>query len=306
MSAVLLLMATHQGQDFLAEQLDSVAAQDHPDWELWISDDASRDRTRAIIAEFIARRPAGQVRLLEGPGQGATANFRSLLGRAELKGRHLAFCDQDDVWDADHLSRGLAALADGGEDLAVYGCRLRICDARLTQIGLSPLPSRPLGFRNALLQNMLSGNTMVMTPAAARLLQQAEAGTGPVPVHDWWAYQLITGAGGVAMLDPQPGVHYRQHGANVIGAGHGLHALIARAQRYLRGEHRGWAAQTAAAMAAQAARLTPENRVRLTAFAEALPARLPGKIAALRRAGVYLQSPRDRTAFWLALALGRF
>lgn len=301
---VLILMATHNGAGFLSDQLDSIARQEHRDWQLWISDDASSDGSAALIRAFMHGRPQGQVRLLSGPGRGATENFRSLLRRAELGGRVLAFCDQDDVWDPDHLSRGLAALARIPGPLAVYGCRMRICDAALNQIGLSPRPRRPLGFRNALVQNVLSGNTMLLSPAAAALLQQAETEPGPISVHDWWAYQVVTGAGGVAVLDDKPGLSYRQHGGNVIGANRGMRSLPARLGRHLQGTHRQWALQNSAALIASASRLTSENRQVLRLFTEALTAPRLRSLAALKRSGVYHQSPLARAAFWLSMALG--
>jgi len=304
--SVLILMATRNGARFIADQLDSIAAQHHEGWRLWISDDGSSDGTVAIIEAFARSRPEGQVRLLRGPGVGATGNFRSLLRRAVLDGQYLAFCDQDDVWDPDHLSRGMAMLLGIPDPLAIYGCRMRICDAKLQQTGLSPLPARPLGFRNALVQNMLSGNTIVMTPAAARLLQEAEAEAGEIPIHDWWAYQIVTGAGGTAVLDDQPGILYRQHGANVIGANRGMRTFPTRLLRHLRGRHKAWAVQNSAALRASVMRFTPENRARLAAFDDALSAPLTRKIAALRKAGVYYQSPQARAAFWLSVALRGF
>lgn len=298
-------MSTYNGKRFLADQLASIAMQSHRGWKLLISDDASTDNSRQIIGDFIRTRPQGQVVLLQGPGQGATENFRSLLRRADLAGSHLAFSDQDDVWDRDHLSRALDGLSRLQSLLAVYGCRMRICDETLQQTGLSEQATAPLGFRNALVQNMLSGNTMVMTSAAAHLLQKAERRTGPVPVHDWWAYQMITGAGGAAVLDPVPGVLYRQHGGNVIGQG-GWRALPARIRGHLGGRYRSWARQNSAALGACASFLTPENRHCLDAFTRALSAPLPQKIALLRQSGIYHQSRRDRLAFWLLVGLGRF
>ena len=153
---------------------------------------------------------------------------------------------------------------------------------------------------------MLSGNTMVMTPAAAALLQQAEAEAGPLPVHDWWAYQLITGAGGVAVLDEVPGVLYRQHDANTIGANRGIGTLPARLLRHLQGKHKLWARQNSAALAASAAHLTPEHRQVLADFTKALATPWPRHMAILRQAGVYHQSQPARIAFWLSVVAGRF
>jgi glycosyltransferase involved in cell wall biosynthesis len=303
---VLILMAIHNGARFLADQLTSIATQSQGGWRLLISDDASTDCSRQIVCDFMRSRPEGQVVLLNGSGKGAVQNFRSLLRRADLGNSHLAFSDQDDVWEPDHLSRALHSLSRLSNPLAVYGCRMQICDENLRPVGLSALASAPLGFRNALVQNLLSGNTMVMTPAAAHLLQKAERKAGPVPVHDWWAYQMITGAGGRAVLDSLPGVLYRQHGSNVIGHKRALRALPARIRGHLGGRYRTWARQNSAALGACAPLLTPENRRSLEAFTKALSAPLPQKVVQLRRSGIYYQNRRDHLAFWLLVALGRF
>ncbi|MFV0302692.1 MAG: glycosyltransferase [Paracoccus sp. (in: a-proteobacteria)] len=307
MTGIVILLATRNGERFLQAQLDSILGQSHRDWRLVVSDDASTDRTRQIVDAAARGLPSGQITRLDGPGQGATMNFCSLLRRTDPAGDHLAFCDQDDVWEADHLARAVQILKPVSGGAAVYGCRMRICGADLRQTGLSPLPRRPLGFRNALVQNVLSGNTMVLTPAAARLLRAAETEAGPgMPLHDWWAYQLITGAGGAAILDERPGLYYRQHGGNVIGAHRGFSGLKARLRRHLGGAYRQLAERNCAALSASAARLTEENRRVLVDFTRALALPWPRGIAALRQSGVYHQSPQARTAFWLSAATGRF
>ncbi|MBC7286396.1 glycosyltransferase, partial [Hoeflea sp.] len=64
---VAILMATYDGEAHLPAQLASLAAQDHPNWSLVVSDDGSRDATRRILDDFAA---AGhRVTVLPGPGR---------------------------------------------------------------------------------------------------------------------------------------------------------------------------------------------------------------------------------------------
>ena len=56
--------------------------------------------------------------------------------------------------------------------------------------------------------------------AAAKGLFEAAPGL-EVVAHDWWAYQLVSGAGGAVVYDPEPMVGYRQHGRNLIGGNQG-------------------------------------------------------------------------------------
>ncbi|MBJ2151016.1 glycosyltransferase [Paracoccus sp. IB05] len=306
MREICILLASYNGATWLPAQLDSIAAQSHQGWRLVISDDGSRDATTAIIRSFAASRPEGQVSLIGGPGRGACANFRFLLRGAGDKGCFLAFADQDDVWLPDRLERGLAVLrrAAAGQP-AICGNRLRYVDAGLGLRGLSPLPRRPLSFRNALVQNVLSGNTMLINPEAARLLHRAEAGAPAFPLHDWWACQVVTGAGGCTLFDPEPNLLYRQHGSNLVGSNRGPRSILARLRRYLGPGYTDLARQNLAALTAARDLLTPSNRAVLDLFAGALDAPWPQKIALMRRSGVYYQSRGAQAAFRLLVALGR-
>ena len=54
---VAILMGSFDGARFLAAQLASIAAQTHAAWHLHVSDDGSRDATRAILAALRMARP---------------------------------------------------------------------------------------------------------------------------------------------------------------------------------------------------------------------------------------------------------
>lgn len=307
MDRLAILMAVRNGAAFLPDQLQSIAAQTLADWRLVVSDDGSDDGSAEVIRAFAAGRRAGQVTLLAGPRAGAAANFRFLLRHhAATGGGALAFADQDDVWHPDHLARAAARIGATTTPL-LYGCRLAYCDASLRQTGLSPLPRRPAGFRNALVQNIFSGNGMAMnTPAAAILAAaEAEAGdSGAILLHDWWAYQILSGAGAVMAFDPAPGVLYRQHGGNVVGSNAGLSALPRRLWRHLRGAHGRWYRQNLTALLRSEHRLTPDNRRALHAFAAALDAPPLRRLAPLRASGVYHQGTGARAAFWFSALTG--
>ena len=49
---VAILLCTFNGERHLQAQLDSIAAQSHTGWALWISDDGSTDGTLAIVREM--------------------------------------------------------------------------------------------------------------------------------------------------------------------------------------------------------------------------------------------------------------
>ena len=91
-----IAMATYNGAKFLREQLDSIAAQTLPPYELVICDDGSTDSTLAIAREF-AKEVNFPVRIyLNEHNLGFADNF--LKAASLCEGDWIAFSDQDDVW----------------------------------------------------------------------------------------------------------------------------------------------------------------------------------------------------------------
>ena len=308
-----VLMATYQAGDRLGAQLDSIAAQTRPPEMILASDDGSSDGTPVRLRDWAARHPAIEVRRFEGPRRGAAANFLSLIARAPDTVERLSLADQDDVWLPGKLDRAGTWL-DGADARApdrpaLYCARVWICDDALRGRTPTGLPARPLSFRNALTQNVACGNTIVLNRAASDLARggaRALEAEGALPVlHDWWLYQLVTGAGGAVFFDPEPQVLYRQHGGNVIGANTGARAKLARIARVLDGTYGRWNAANLAALEATAALLTPENRALAEGFARARRAGFAERMALLRRLGLYRQGRGGQASLWAAALLGR-
>lgn len=293
-----VLLGTYNGAAYLSAQLASIAAQSDPGWHLIASDDGSTDDTRALLDDFAADHP-DRVTVVDGPRRGFAANFLSLLARVRPESR-AAFCDQDDVWYPDKLARAAASLAAVTPDTpAFYAARSRLVGPDLSPRGLSRGLPQPAGFGNALVQNIASGNAMVFNPAAVQLLQQAQRDGGMVPMHDWWAYQLVTGAGGRVVFDDTPALDYRQHASNQLGGGRGLGAARHRAVRLFDGQAVALIARQADALAASAGRLLPEKRLQLDALRAALSTGGVRRLKLLREAGLWRQS-RAGTALLMA------
>ena len=304
---VAILLAVRNGAPDLPDQLDSIARQTHRNWRILASDDGSMDATRDILEGFAADGHA--LTLLDGPRQGAAENFMALIRAMPAHApaeSWLAFCDQDDVWLPDRLSRGIAALeAADPEQPALYCSRTWITDAALRGRRLSMPRPRPPSFRNALVQNIAAGNTILLNPPAARLAAAAATEAGPVVVHDWWIYQIVTGAGGRVVHDDRPTLLYRQHEVNEIGANDTTRARARRIRMLLQGHFRDWNEVNIAALRRSAHRLTPENARLLEEFDAMRSRGVPGRLAGIRRLGLYRQSRASSAALWLAALLGR-
>ncbi|UWQ15778.1 glycosyltransferase family 2 protein [Aliiroseovarius sp. M344] len=299
---VTILLATHNGAKNLQAQLESIALQDFSDWSLIVSDDNSTDDTRKIIEEFAGE--GHDVTLLDGPYHGAGANFMSLLKRYRdhiTTQTCLAFCDQDDVWLPDRLSRGIAALGSLEENVPTLYCsRTWLTDAGLNVRRMSAPRPRRLSFRNALVQNVASGNTILLNPAASQLVADASHEPKAVVVHDWWVYQIISGVGGKLIHDNEPTLMYRQHDDNEIGANDGARAKLKRVSMLLSGNYAVWNKTNIAALRCSKHRLLTENSAVLDDFARLTQLPAGQRLRMVWRIGIYRQTLVGTLALWFA------
>ena len=301
---VTLLMGVRNGFAYLPEQLQSIADQTYQHWRVVFSDDGSTDQTCAILARFGTDHP-GKIAVHKGPQEGFSANFMQLIRDLPQTPGYVGFADQDDIWKPDKIARGMAMLEDSGDVPTLYAARSWYWTPQNDQRHPSPYINQPCCFRNALIENVASGNTILLNPAAARLARDAAQQTGAVFAHDWWLYLLITGAGGQVRFDNGPPcLLYRQHDANVIGAGHGITNQVRRKLLVLRGAFSERLQSNIAALEQAGDLLTPENRQVLDGFKAARAASLVPRLAGLRRIGPYRQSFLGNIGFWGAASLG--
>lgn len=305
---VTILMATRDAGPALDGQLRSFLDQTHRAWSLWVGDDGSSDDTRARIEAFRDRvGPSRQVRLLEGPRRGAAANFLSLLTHPDLPPGIVALSDQDDVWLPDKLARAVRALGeDAGEEgrAVLYGAQSLHVDDDLRVTGVSRTAGAVPGFGNALVQNLVSGHSAVLSPAALALVRRA-GDPGAVPFHDWWLYQLVSGAGGRVVIDEARVLLYRQHRGNLMGAHDGPRAGLWRAGMVLGTGYRDWMRANMAALRRVSGYLTPEALALLDGV-EATRARFgPSRARALHALGLRRHGLAGEAGLMMAALLGR-
>lgn len=300
-SAVAIILATYNGEKYLEEQLQSIVGQTHSNWQLIVGDDGSTDGTYAALQSFATKH---KVTLRANARFGFVENFMSTLFLAEGNYDFYAFTDQDDVWHADKLAQGLSALRGVPSTApALYGARSRLMDASGHPYGHSPLFNGPFHFRNALVQCFAGGNTMIINRAAWELLRAAKK--MPLVSHDWWFYQLISGAGGHILYDPVPRIDYRQHGNAVVGSSAGVLASLARIRSLGKGVWKDWNDRHIAALQANADMLTDANRQVLERFANARKRGLVQRLAGVHASGVYRQTPLGNAGLLAAALFNR-
>jgi hypothetical protein len=228
----------------------------------------------------------------------------SLATDAGIDADFYAFSDQDDIWMPDHLSRAIGALMQIPTGIPAVHCgRTQLIAETGTPIGLSLLFSRKPSFRNAIMQSIAGGNTMVFNHAAHQLLVAAR-GAEPV-AHDWWVYQLVTGAGGQVHYDPVPTVCYRQHETNQLCSNIGWSPRARRVRMLLSGRFARWTSQNLKALRTARALLTPDSREVLKQVAVMQEGSLAARIASYGRSGIYRQTLAGSLALALAVILKR-
>ena len=204
------VIPTHDRADLLREALASVLSQDLPAGvaiDVVVVDDTESSATTAIVEELDAATVA-RVRLVhrtEGPG-GASASRNA--GAALVDGDVLAFLDDDDIWESDHLRRLLDALDAAGTDMAVswmdeFHPSGEILPTRRMTLGLTA--------RDAVVENVgLRGSNLLLTRASF----EGIGGFDPaLPVsNDKDLLVRFLAAGRTYTVLPSVTVRYRIHG----------------------------------------------------------------------------------------------
>ena len=314
-----ILMCTHNGAEHLAEQLQSFLDQTHDNWALWVRDDRSTDETMEILTAFRQAHPERDIRLLAGGGQGSAINFVSLLAHPDLPPGPVALADQDDVWLPHKLERAMAELARVGirtgvsatsvqELPAVYSSRTYLTNAALQGRKPSVIHKQGPGFGNALVQNILAGNAMVLNAKAVSLLRLAAPAALKAPIchHDWWIYLVATAAGARVINDLEPGLLYRQHGQNLMGANRGMGRAIERLTMLTDGRYAEWVSRNLDALQAAPIAMAPTEAALLRSFVQLRKGRSGlGRVRDLWRLGVRRQTWMGTLTLYLLALTGR-
>lgn len=110
-------LPVYNGQNYLAETMESLLAQTYTDFELVICDNASTDRTEAICREFAARDERVRYHRNE-TNIGASANYNRVfeLGR----GAYFKWAAHDDLLAPTYLERCVEVLDNNPDVVLVY------------------------------------------------------------------------------------------------------------------------------------------------------------------------------------------
>ncbi len=215
-------LCMYNGDDFLSEQLESIAAQTRLPDELVVCDDGSSDDSTDIVRNFL-KNASFPVRLeVNEKNLGSTKNFEKAIGLCN--GDIISLADQDDVWKLHKLAVLEAALKNHPQAGYVFS------DAELIDadsISMRTTLWESVLFHGAVLRDF-SGSGQVKA-----LLRQCAA-TGatmafranlksillPISecfVHDYWVSLIASCVGWHGVPISEPLIRYRLHTRQQMG-----------------------------------------------------------------------------------------
>ena len=214
-----VLLSTFNGAKYVAELLDSVWAQDHPDLQLSVRDDGSTDSTLSLLERSLSARQNATI--AGGPNLGAGNSFLTLLHGVRPTSSYAAFCDQDDLWLPGKLSAAVIGLAGARGAGALLLC----CRPDDRGHVLHPhLPSwRAAARRSKMPWSRTSPPAAPSSSTGRPSICSHPRSPKDFLMHDAWCYLVLAGCGQV-VYDPTPWVQYRLHRSNAIGVGRTLWA----------------------------------------------------------------------------------
>lgn len=204
-------IATHNGEKYIKEQLDSILCQLTSDDEVVISDDGSSDSTLDIIDSYCDSRirvyKMVHTRRDMKSHYYVTMNFENALKHA--KGDYIFLSDQDDVWYPDKVEKCIELLQEN--DMVLHN--LECVDGDLNPLNRN-IYNNSFRYKNYFLR---VGKHYGCALAFKRTLMQFIM---PFPkrlvLHDYWIGILGETFGNFICIE-QPLTKYRIHGHNTSG-----------------------------------------------------------------------------------------
>lgn len=218
---VSILMAVYDPDlKWFEEQLKSIDNQDFSDMELLICDDCPNSPLdEKLVAECLKKIPYVLVRNEENLGSNKTFERLTELGH----GKYFSYCDQDDVWHSDKVSRMVGVLEKTGSPLVCSDLRIIDGEGNLIADSITKIRKRHMFLDgenlagSLLVRNFVTGCAMMI---------RADVAKSAVPfvdslVHDHWLAINAALCGRIEVIR-EPLIDYRQHGGNQTGILHGI------------------------------------------------------------------------------------
>lgn len=229
MKKIAVLLAAYNGERWLHEQISSILQQENVDVTIFISVDLSVDNTLKICQQY--SNETNKIVLLpygERYG-GAAANFYRLIRDVDFSSFDcISFADQDDIWHKDKLFRGIERL----KDFDAYSSNVLAFWEHGKKVVIKK--NQPQVEYDYFFEAAGPGCTYVINRNCAmdfkHFLVTNWESISNISYHDWLLYAFARDRDYKWFIDAYPGMLYRQHAGNQVGANHSFKAVIKRIQ----------------------------------------------------------------------------
>lgn len=299
MDRVTVLLATYNGEKYLAEQIESVLRQKHVEVQLLVRDDGSKDRTEHILETY---QKNGKLKWYRGVNLKPAGSFMNLVGRAGDSDFY-AFCDQDDVWKEEKLERAVSKLKKMPD-----GPKLYASNYQLTDKYLNPLPDNghrtTTTLNEALVCSCATGCTLVFNRELMRILQLHDP--KQILMHDDWVHKVCLAVGGKVCFDGKyRSVYYRQHGENVDGGVRRISRRVSRIWFRIRTKECIRSRQWQEILTVYRDRIPEENQMKIRLVADYRKS-ICSRVRILANTDIRTQNFSRNLGFWMAILFGYF
>ena len=306
-SDVAIILCFYNGHESIVNQVDSIFNQDYKNFDLYIFDDSSETQFNIQSLNLKVSQKNKIKVFYRKENLGYAYNFLNGLKEINNNYQYYCFCDQDDIWLPHKLSNSIREISKFDQTLpCLYGTRTKLVNCNSTkEMGLSPLFKGPFNFKNALIQNFAGGNTMMMNYKAKELISTSIFNRDIIS-HDWWSYQIISGAGGTIIYDKHPCLLYRQHETNLVGSNKSILSKIKRLIKVLKGDYKQWNDINTKLLIKNEGLLSNTNKLILRKFINARNSNnIFSKIYIFFDSGIFRQSFISNIIFFIAFLLNK-
>jgi len=298
-----ILLSTYNGEKYLMEQLSSILNQSYINWKIYASDDQSQDTTLSILNEFQDKIGKELITIITGPNSGPTNNFINLVRKFNSECDYFAFCDQDDIWDKDKLRISIDAISSYRELIPTLYCSAtKYISANGKYLQNSYIFKNNPCFKNALVQSIAGGNTMLFNKTAANLLAKTPVNQRLIS-HDWWLYILITAHDGYVHYDTIPQINYRQHSRALVGENRSIRSMILRIKKLLNGRFKEWNDENLRLLMLIYSELPFKNKTTLINFSNLKSKKISVRLIAFFISGIRRQTLLGNIALFIAIII---
>lgn len=304
---IAIILGFYNGKTYIFEQLESIVNQSKKGLNVFIFCDHCNEKLTKSELNLHNKKFTNISIIERASNFGFAKNFLQGLKDVGTDYDYYAFSDQDDIWENNKIEEALKEISKFNFSKPVLYCSRTAYFSNncSKEIGSSRHFKKGANFKNALIQNIAGGNTIVMNKEARNLVVSSLKCREFVS-HDWWCYQLISAAGGEIIYSSKKSLKYRQHDENLIGSNKNFKEKFIRLKKFFSGSFKIWVDINIDNLKVNKKLITESNMIILKTFIKARESKnIFKKLALYLKSGVYRQTFEENIIFLIGLILDK-